>query len=204
MLIIGVAAGIGIFIAVHEFGESSTFNGTDRETINGYDAANADITLLAFTVLEHINNDDFNALSQVVHPEIGVVLSPCATINLETDRQFGVEEVATLNTNPSVYMWGVRNGTGEPIRLTPAEYFEEFVQAHNHLNSPIIGVNEIIRSGNALENITEVFPDIEFVEFHIPGDELGDGHDWRSLRLGFVDYDGYLRLVSILHSTWGS
>ncbi|MCL2426290.1 MAG: hypothetical protein FWD05_08120 [Oscillospiraceae bacterium] len=204
MLICGIIVGIGIFSAMHIFSGSSILNGNGRETVIGDDAANADLTMRAFAVLEYISNDDFNSLSQAAHPEFGIVFSPCATIDLSTDRRFSIEQISTLDTDSNIYIWGVHNGSGEPIRLTAAEYFEEFVQAELHLNSPIIGVNQIIRSGNALENITDVFPNIEFVDFHIPGDENSDGHDWRSLRLGFEEYDGYLKLVSIIHSTWAA
>jgi len=204
MLICGIIIAAAIFGAMYLLSDSSILNGNGRETVNGDDAANAELTMLAFAVLEYISNDDFNSLSQVIHPEFGIVFSPCATIDLSTDRRFSVEQISVLDTNSNVYIWGVHNGGGEPIRLTPAEYFEEFVQAELHLNSPIIGVNQIIRSGNALENMTDIFPNIEFVDFHIPGDENGDGHDWRSLRLGFEEYEGYLKLVSIIHSTWAA
>jgi len=202
MLIIGIVIGIGAIGAIYLFSGSNIFSDAEREAVNGDEAAHAEITQLAFAVLEYISDDDFNALSQLIHPEYGVVFSPYATINLETDRRFYVEQVADLNMNTSVYMWGVRSECGEPIRLTPAEYFDEFVQAYEHLNAPIVGINKIVRTGNALENIAEVFPNVEFIDFHIPGDENGDGHDWRSLRVGFKEYDGYLKLVSIVHSTW--
>jgi len=202
MLISGIIVGIGTFVLIHTFTGTSVFNGNGTETVSSDDAANKEITMLAFSVLEYISNDDFDSLSRVVHPDFGVVFSPCATIDLITDRRFSADQIATFDEDTNVYIWGVRNGSGEPIRLTPVEYLEEFVQAEEHLSSSIIGVNKIIRSGNALENITEVFPSVEFVDFHIPGDESGDGHDWRSLRLGFEEHDGYLKLVSIIHSTW--
>jgi len=202
MLISGIIVGIGTFVLIHTFIGVSPLNGNGSETVSSDDVANKEITMLAFSVLEYISNDDFDSLSQVVHPEFGIVFSPCATIDLTTDRRFSANQIAVLDMDTNVYIWGVHNGSGEPIRMTPAEYLEVFVQAEEHLSSSIIGVNQIVRSGNALENIAEIFPSVEFVDFHIPGDEQGDGHDWRSLRLGFEEYDGYLKLVSIIHSKW--
>ena len=194
--------GVLISGAIHALTGFSVFGETQRETVSVDDAANADMTMLAYTVLGYIRDDDFVALSHVVHPEFGVVLSPTATINLTTDRRFSAEQIAALNTDTSVYVWGVYNGSGEPIEMTSSEYFAKFVPAADHLEASIIGINQIVRSGNALENITDVFPNVNFVDFHIPGEDPAEDFDWRSLRLGFEEYDGYLRLIAIIHSTW--
>ena len=204
MILSGVIAGILISSIIFAFTGFSVFGGAHRSTISAEDARSADMTMLAYDVLRHIRDDDFIAFSRVVHPEFGVVFSPSATINLSTDRRFNSDQVATLNTDTVTYVWGVYNGSGEPIELTPPEYFNEFVPASRHLDSPIVGINHIIRSGNALENIKDVFPDVRFVDFHVPGGggEMSEEFDWSSLRLGFEEYDGSLWLTVIVHSTW--
>ena len=99
-------------------------------------------------------------------------------------------------------MWGVFNGSGEPIKLTPSEYFEMFVPASEHIEATLIGINQVVRSGNALENLTEIFPTSSFVDFHIPARESSDEPDWRSLRLAFEEYDGYYKLIAIVYNKW--
>jgi len=175
---------------------------SQSETVSVQDAENAEITMLAYRVLEYIRDDDFISLSYIVHPEKGVVISPYATINLSTDRQFSVEQIATLDTDTNIYVWGVINGSGEPITLTPEEYFEKFIPAADHMDAAVIGINQVVKSGNALENITEIFPNVSFVDFHIPCGKPADESDWRSLRLGFEEYNGYLRLIAIVYNTW--
>jgi len=168
------------------------------------DMAHAELTALAFDVLEYISDSDFEALSRIVHPDFGVVFSPSATINLSTNRRFNAEQISLFGVDSTIYVWGIRNGTGEPIELSPVEYFSQFVFSSDYINAPVIGVDQIIRSGNALENITDEFPGIRFVEFHIPGEERNgqDDLDWSTLRLGFEQYNDRFWLTVIVHSTW--
>jgi len=199
----GVIAGVLITSAMYAITGFSLFGSTQKKTVSADDAANVDITVLAYTVLEYIKDEDYLALSRVVHPEFGVVLSPCATINLTTARHFSAEQIAALDTDTSIYVWGVYNGSGVPIELTPSEYLAEFVPAAAHVDAAIIGVNQIVRSGNALENMTDIFPNAKFVDFHIPGEEpVEEFDDWRSLRLCFEEHDGDLKLVAIVFSKW--
>jgi len=202
MLLCGFIAGALITNVVFALTDFHLFGGNQRKTVPIESAESVDMTMLAYRVLEYIKDDDFVALSHVVHPEYGVVLSPYATINLAMDRRFSAEQIASLDSDSNIYVWGVYNGRGEPIELTPAEYFAEFVPAADFFDAKIIGINQIVRSGNALENITDVFPNVQFIDFHISADDSADELDWSSLRLGFEEYNGYYRLITIVYSTW--
>jgi len=204
MILCGVIAGAIITNIVFVLTGNYFFRDTHRNAVSIDNAVSSDMTLLAYRVLEYIRDDDFVSLSHVVHPEYGVVLSPYATINLATDRRFSAEQIAAIDTDTNVYVWGVYNGRGEPIELTPAEYFDKFVPAADFFDAKIIGINRIVRSGNALENITEVFPNVQFIDFHISGGDSIEAPDWSSLRLGFEEYDGYFRLITIVYSTWAA
>jgi len=204
MILCGVIAGALITNAVFALTGFYFFNSTRTRTIPIETAESADMTMLAYRVLEYIKEDDFVALSYVIHPEYGVVMSPNATINLATDRRFSADQIAALATDTNIYVWGIYNGSGEPIELTPADYFAEFVRASDFFEAKIIGINQVVRSGNALENIKEVFPNVKFIDFHISGGELMEEFDWSSLRLGFEEYDGYYKLITIVYSTWAA
>ena len=207
LILSSILAGILICSAIFALTGFSLFSRAQEECLSDGTQQNAELVVLAYRVLENIRAGDFYALSQVVHPEFGVVFTPGATINLATDRRFGVEQIAALGadeTDEVIYIWGVHNDSGEPIELTPSEYIEQYVSACDFLEASVIGVNQVIRSGNALENITEVFPDVVFVDFYLSvnGKESQEEYDWSSLRLGFEEFDGDLRLIVIVHSTW--
>ena len=165
---------------------------------------NAELTALAFSVLENIKNGDYEALSSVAHPKFGVIFSPCATVTLNTNRYFQSKQIALFGADTNAYVWGVRSGSGEPIEMTPRDYFASFVFDKDYTAASIIGIDRIVKSGNALENIKDIFPDVRFVDFHITGGDRDSAEDlsWSSLRLGFEDFEGRLWLTVILHSEW--
>jgi len=207
LILSGILAGILICSAIFALTGFSLFSWAPEECESAGTQQDAELVVLAYRVLENIRDGDFYALSQVVHPEFGVVFTPGATINLVTDRRFGAEQIAALGANEEdeeIYIWGVHNDSGEPIELTPSGYIEQYVSAGDFLEASVIGVNQVIRSGNALENITDVFPDVVFVDFYLSvnGKESHEEHDWSSLRLGFEEYKGELRLIVIVHSRW--
>ena len=107
MIFGGVIAGILISIAMYMLTGFSFIGIPQRNVIAVDESESADMTMLAYTILGYIRDDDFRSLSRVVHPEYGVVFSPYATINLSTDRRFSDDQIATLDSDSSVYVWGV-------------------------------------------------------------------------------------------------
>jgi len=204
-LLIGVVAGFVIAGLVFVATGFSIFGGAPEKPPSSASLTNAELTAVAFEVLESIRDGDFAALSRFAHPDFGIVFSPYATISLLTNRCFSAEQIASFGSDSNMYVWGVLSGSGEPIEMTPVDYFAEFVFPRDYFAcASVIGVNRIVTSGNALENILEEFPGLLFVDFHIPGGarDEPDELDWSSLRLGFEDIGGSLWLTVILRSTW--
>ena len=204
LILTGIIAGIVIGSAVFAATGFSLFGGVNENPSSHGKLNNSELTALAYGILENIRDGDYIALSREIHPEYGVVFSPYATVMLSTNKCFRAEQVAVFDTDTTPYVWGISSDGGEPIEMTPADYFANFVYDRDYTAAPVIGVNHIVRSGNALENIKEVFPDAVFVDFYVPGGEkeTADEPDWSSLRIGFEEYDGGLRLTVILHSKW--
>ena len=203
-VIAGVVAGVLISSALYAVTGFNLFGRFHEKPPLADEAAHAGLTGVAYTVLEYIKDEDFVALSHIAHPELGVVFSPCATLKLSANKCFRAEQIAAFGEDTNLYVWGVSDGSGEPLEMTPVEYFNRFVFKKDYSTAPLVGVNYIVRSGNALENIKDVFPNIQFVEFHIPGSHGNPAEDsnWSSLRLGFEEYDGRLWLAVIAHSEW--
>jgi hypothetical protein len=208
-VIIGIAIGLAISLTVYYVSGNSLFahllgSRAKPEPISiSSDASNAELTNYAFEILGYIKAGDYQALSRGVHPEYGVIFSPYATINLASNKCFTASQVNGFSEDKNKYVWGIYDGNGEPIELTPIEYFETFAFDKDYTLAPEIGVDMIVMSGNSLENIKVVFPNARFVDFHIPGaDQESGGLDWSSIRLGFEDDEGELKLTVILHSEW--
>ena len=203
-IITGVVAGVLISSVLYAAAGFSIFGGNRESSLSTADSNNVKLIGLAYYVLMNIKDRDFTSLSRVAHPDYGVLFSPQSTVSKSTNKCFGSNEIALFGSDSNTYVWGVYGAGGEPIEMTPVEYFSRFVYNKDYSSAPVIGVNRIVKSGNALENIKEEFPNIQFVEFHIPGGEQDsiDDFDWNTLRLGFEEYDGSLWLTAIVHSEW--
>lgn len=157
----------------------------------------------AQAVLEQLREEDFSSLSALVHPEKGVTLTPFSTVTPDRDRSLTPSQVSAVAEDDEFYVWGVMNGSGAPIRSTPAEYFQRFVYNADYAEAPNMAVDTVLLSGNALENVEEAYPEGRFVDCSFPGldPELG-GYDWCSLKLVFEPWENDWYLVGLVHGEW--
>ena len=95
------------------------------------------------------------------------------------------------------------DGRGLPIQMTMVQYLDRYVYDTDYTQAPEIGIDRIITSGNALENLSEAYPDCRFVDFSFPSaDPVNDGLDWSSLKLVFYPEASRWYLVGIVHGEW--
>ena len=112
-------------------------------------------------------------------------------------------ELRAAAADHDTYVWGAHDGSGEPIALTCADYFDRFVYSHDFVDAPRRSVDERLGMGNSIDNIAQAYPDGRYVEFHVPGTHPDyGGMDWGSLRLVFAPHDGCWKLVGIVHDQW--
>lgn len=209
LVIAGIIVGLAVSLSAYYFTGHQVFadvlgiipSASPSASI-GKDAANSELTDYAFSIVQDIKNGDYKALSQAVHPDYGVVFSPYATISLASDKCFTAQQVAGFADDKNKYVWGKYDGSGSPIELTPADYFKSFVFDRDYTLASEIGVDTVVKSGNSLENMSDIFPNARFVDFYIPGTKDSGGMDWGILRLGFEEYKGQLKLTVIVHSEW--
>ncbi|MCH8274908.1 MAG: hypothetical protein IH851_08965 [Armatimonadetes bacterium] len=154
-------------------------------------------------VVSALEAKDIGRLASLVHPEKGVRFSPYAYVDVETDLTFTSEEVAGLLDDPETYTWGAFDGSGDPIEWTSAQYFHAFVYPHDYAEAEEVGFNEQLGNGNTINNISDVYPDGNYVEYHFSGfEEEYEGMDWQSLRLVFEEFEGTWYLVGIINDEW--
>ena len=164
---------------------------------------NALLVQRAGEVLQAIKGEDFAALAACVHPTYGVQFTPYSTVQPEVDLRLSTEQIAGLGDDPTLYTWGSADGSGDPIRLSGRDYFARYVFNVDYTRAPVIGVDTVLESGNALENVADSFPGCRFVEFHFPGiDPKNQGFDWCSLKLVFSPCQDRWQLVALIHSEW--
>jgi uncharacterized protein YcfL len=173
--------------------QEGTGNGSDQAVIESN--ANA--------VLEALKDQDMTALASYVHPQKGLRFTPYTYIDLENHLHFNADEIKGLLQNSTVYTWGTYEGSGEPINLTFAQYYDQFIYDQDFLTAPEVVYNEVLQRGSAINNITEAYPEGVSVEYHFPGfDEQYGGVDWESLKLVFEKDGTNWYLVGIIHEAW--
>ena len=185
-------------------GSASASGSSSANTLPAFNSSdNFPLLSSACAVVRAIQERDYDTLAAFVHPEEGVTFTPYSTVDRDSDLRFTAAQVRQFSTDQTVYTWGVSDGLGSLIELTPAEYFSTYVFNTDYTQAPEIGVDRILQSGNALENLTEAYPGCRFVEFHFPGlDPANAGLDWCSLKLVFSPSDSCWQLVGIIHSQW--
>ena len=161
-------------------GSASASGSSSANTLPAFNSSD-NFPLLSSAVVRAIQERDYDTLAAFVHPEEGVTFTPYSTVDRDSDLRFTAAQVRQFSTDQTVYTWGVSDGLGSLIELTPAEYFSTYVFNTDYTQAPEIGVDRILQSGNALENLTEAYPGCRFVEFHS---------------------DSCWQLVGIIHSQW--
>ena len=164
---------------------------------------NAHLLERAESALTCLKEEDYAGLSALVHPQKGVTLTPFSTVSTDYDRTLSSDEVAVLSEDQEIYVWGVMDGSGAPIRSTSGDYFDRFVYNADYAEAPEVGVDTVLMSGNALENVAVAYPLARFVDFCYPSiDPAKNGYDWCSLKLVFEPWQNDWFLVGMVHSEW--
>lgn len=155
---------------------------------------------IAIEALRVINDEDYESLSEFIHPEKGVIFVPYSFINYEENLVFSSREIRKLDSE--IYTWGFYDQSSVTIELTANEYFKRFVNDKDYLNANQIAINGIVRTGNSIENVNEVFKDCIFIDFYDAGTKEYKNLDWSSLKIVMEYYKGELKIVAIIHSSY--
>lgn len=150
-----------------------------------------------------IRERDYLALAAMVHPEKGVTFTPYSTVDPDGDLCFSPSQLTEAAEKGTSFVWGVTDGKGEPIELPLNGYFDKYVYNADYAQAPEIGIDTVLASGNAMENVAVSFPMGRFVEYHFSGlEDTNMGYDWCSLKLVFEVYQEQWMLVGVIHSEW--
>ena len=158
---------------------------------------------LAVDIVNILKARDMNELKNYAHPQKGIRFSPYAYIDETNDIIVTANDLETYMNSSDIYTWGNFDGTGEPIDLNFSDYYDRFVYNQDFANPHIVGNNQIVQTGNTINNIEDVYPNAQFVEFHFTGfDPQYTGMDWTSLRIVMEEYNSQFYIIGIIHDEW--
>ena len=183
-------------IPKHQLRKTLQFN-LETEMIKDKIQTRAEEVLLA------LKEQNGEKLSQLTHPEKGLRFTPYTYVSLEQDLVFDRENIKNFFEDQTIYLWGYYDGTGFPIRLTPKEYYRQFIFSHDFTQAEQVGYNEVLAKGNRLENQFQIYQDPIIVEYYFPGFNPNyAGLDWRSLRLVFQEHRDCWYLAGLIYNQW--
>lgn len=184
---------------IHEKELKQFTNEFFTEKYKADDENKSSIKKQANEVLRLLADQNMEALANHVHPEKGLLFAPYVYVKPNAIT-FSQDEIAGLLEDTKVYNWGSQAASGKPIELRPNKYFDKYVNASAFTKADEVNLNKQTKLGITLNNIREVFPNAQTVEFYHEGtkEEL----NWGSLTLVFEDVDGSRKLVALVHNEW--
>lgn len=143
-------------------------------------------------------------LALLVHPKKGVRFSASAYIDVKSDIVFSKNQVQHFWMNRKTYVWGFADGTGDPIEMTPSQYYRRYILNRDFLHPSSININNDRAVGNTNNNAASVYPQGTRVEYYIKNSECAEElkNDWAALRLVLERSNGFWFLVGVIHDEW--
>ena len=156
----------------------------------------------ALRIQRALATNDFARITNDIHPTRGVRFSMYAYVRPETDKVFSREQFAQyLQQSKIRFTWGDLDGTGELLVTPLPTYLATWVDAKK-FNDARIKINDFESRGNMINNVKDIYPKSDVVDFYYKGTDEYDGMDWRGMRLVFDDYQGKRYLVAIINDQW--
>jgi hypothetical protein len=161
----------------------------------------ADLKELAQTVVQDLRNKDYPALQKRVHPQKGLLFSPYGFIDTSSAVRIPAAAIVRFLSRDTVQkqLWGFQDGSGDSLLLTAPAYLRRYVYDRDFAGKDSVLLNKMPLRGNSLNNLKDVFPDADVVEYFDAGTEE---MDWRVLRLVFQTFEGRPYLVALVHDEW--
>ncbi|HEX8749125.1 MAG TPA: hypothetical protein VF717_18255 [Pyrinomonadaceae bacterium] len=160
------------------------------------------IATRSLSVLRALRQRDMRQLSSFVHPDKGLRFSPYVYVQ-SSDRVFTRWQVANLFRSNRRYLWGEADGTGDPLRLTARQFFNQFIYDKDFLRAKEVNYNTVKGRGNTINNILDFYPRTIAVEYYLPGtNPRYSGMDWGGLWLVFEQKGNAWYLVALASDEW--
>ena len=162
-------------------------------------------------VLQALKNKDGKALAQWVAPDRGLRFIPHPWDDLPKAVVLGLKEVEGLYQSKTKRVWGLGDATGEPIKMTGAQYIQRFVWNVDYSKitdrevlslKDHLGKHYAYRINN--EDVLEIFPSAWAVTYFFPGitGPQGGAMDWSWLTLLYAPQGAGWKLLGLVHKEW--
>lgn len=159
---------------------------------------------VARLTVEALSRRDIDSVAKLAHPDSGIRFSPYPHVDTTHDRRLTPVQLAAEWAKADSSLWGVRDGSGEPIRVSFRGFVDRFVYDFDVQRAPRVARDSApMGIGNAKFNVPQVYSSDAIVEFNTPGtNPKYGGMDWRSLWIVLRRYQDRWVVVGIVHGEW--
>jgi hypothetical protein len=162
-------------------------------------------------VLKLIKSADFERLSEYVHKSKGLQFSPYdfSYIPAPYTTKFSKRNVKNFMTIDRHYVWGAYDGSGFDIKLTPKEYYNEFIYDIDYekmADVVFIGDADSKRPKDLnidLDYFFNLYPNSTIVHYYYKGIPAIGFCDFKKLTLVFQRIKSNWFLIGIFHGEQG-
>lgn len=170
-------------------------------------SVNRENSIISFSnsILEAIQEKNYDKLASFIDPNKGVIFSPYAYVDEKklNDNHFSKQSFLKFAKSNSKKVWGYADGSGEAISMNMDEYVDKYVYDVDFLHVTNIAANRsLFKKSNGIDNSLKVFPGKTFVDYYKKPRPGENEFDWSNLRLIFNEEDGKLYLIAIVHNQW--
>ncbi len=175
---------------------------------------NSDENLEAFAIdaLNDLKQKDWHSFAEKFRDNGSIRFSPYSTVNVDKDITFEFGPFIMVNVAETEYnyTWGYSDGIGDPLYGNFKEYYlNTFIfptdlttgEPIDFLAYPIY-VNNQRSTQNSVNNLLEVYPGADVVEFYMPGTDEYISMDWKSLKFVINVVDNKLQLLGVVSGRW--
>lgn len=153
-------------------------------------------------VLSALRAKNYKLVSQFFSKN-GVYFSPYGFLDSTNCKRLTSADFLESIQKNWILTWGSYDGSGEPIQLTTKAFIKKFVYNADYLHAEQVSYNQVFQKGNSLVNLTDIFPNHPFLDYHFSGfDQKYAGMDWTSLILVFDKEGSDYVLVAVIHHQW--
>lgn len=173
--------------------------------------SNNELSKTSNEVLKLIKSADFMRLSEYVNKSKGLQFSPYDDVYEGGPDviRFSKQNVKTFMDIKKIYIWGVYDGSGFDIKLTPKEYFKKFIYDIDFEKKADVVFIGNIKSKSPkdinidLDYLFKIYPKSSIAHYYYKGSLDNSFCDLKKLTLVFEKIEDKWCLIGILHGEKG-
>lgn len=176
----------------------------ENQSLGSWESVNKNFDIVDYSrdILTLMQWDKWSEMSDFAHPVKWVRFSPYTYVDLDHSMVLYPDDFQG-DLNSGTFLWGYTDGAGFELIETKYNYFKKWVYSTGFLYADQILINQKIARWNNLNNIDDVFPGAESIEYYF--DWFDPQYEWldrMSLTLVFEEYQWYYYLVWVIRGSW--